>query len=311
MTQKIMLKPFVDIATYIEGFEIVSSKLGGNGCIYILLIDKIPEREKGMFVQTSLSQFRTYKMLIINELQILDVVLTGEKFNYHYLQPLGEDRLLLVGARARKYQNQAGNRDCDYNAKVCDFDGNIITQFCLGDGIQDVQVTAEGTIWTSYFDEGVYGNYGWDEPIGASGLIAWDEKGNKKFENQVACIDDCYALNVVNEDEVWFYYYTDFKLGYIQGGTDQPEITFMDPHISGSSGFCTDGDHFIFDAGYGKHGTYILKKLAKPGNLVDRQRIQFVDESGEKLFLSSLRKNQLLLNQGNRLYLVEIEQILE
>lgn len=305
-----MLKTFVDIATYMEGFEIVSFSLGENGYIYILLIDKIPEREKGMFVQTSLNQFRTYKMLIINQLQIQDVILTGEKFNYHYLQPLGEERLLLVGARARKYQNQASYRDCDYNAKVCDFDGNIITQFCLGDGIQDVQVTAGGTIWTSYFDEGVYGNYGWDEPIGASGLIAWDEQGNKKFENKVAVIDDCYALNVVSEHEVWFYYYTDFKLGYIQGGTDQPEITFMNPHISGSSGFCTDGDHFLFDAGYGKHGTYILKKLAKSGNLVDKKRIQFVDEFGEKLVRSSLRRNQLLLNQGSRMYLAEIDQII-
>lgn len=305
-----MLQPLVDIATYMEGFEIVSSSLGGNGCIYVLLIDKIPEREKGMFVQTSLHQFHTYKILIINQLQIQELILT-EKFNYHYLQPLGENRLLLVGARAKKYQNRDAGRDCDYNAKVYDFSGNIITEFCLGDGIQDVQVTAEGTIWTSYFDEGVYGNYGWDEPIGASGLIAWDEQGNKKFENKVASIDDCYALNVVSENEVWFYYYTDFKLGYIQGGTDQPQITFMDPHISGSSGFCTDGDHFLFDAGYRKHGTYILKKLGKSGNLVDKQSVKFINESGEKLFLSSLRKNQLLLNQGNRLYLVEIDQIIE
>lgn len=303
-----MLQPFVDIATYIEGFEIVSSSLGGNGCIYVLLIDRIPERERGMFVQTSLRQFYTYKVIIINGSEIQEVILAGEKFNYHYVQPLGQHQLLLVGARAKKYRNQ----DYDHNAKVCDFDGNIIREFLLGDGIQDVQVTAEGTIWTSYFDEGVFGNFGWDDPVGASGLVAWDENGKKKFENNAAEIADCYALNVISEDEVWFYYYTDFKLANIQGGTKQPYVTFMDPRISGSSGFCTNGYYFLFDAGYSKHGTYILKKQDKPGRLVGEQKIQFVDEQGERLQGgSALRQNQLLLTQDSKLYLVAIEQLVE
>ncbi|WP_176444820.1 hypothetical protein [Paenibacillus herberti] len=43
---------------------------------------------------------------------------------------------------------------------------NHSREFLLGDGIQSVQVTDKGIIWTSYFDEGVFGNNGWDKPIG-------------------------------------------------------------------------------------------------------------------------------------------------
>ena len=49
----------------------------------------------------------------------------------------------------------------------------MLSRFCLGDGIQDCVVKKDGTIITSYFDEGVFGNYGWDEPLGDCGLIAW------------------------------------------------------------------------------------------------------------------------------------------
>ncbi|WP_440117757.1 hypothetical protein [Paenibacillus sp. QZ-Y1] len=80
-------------------------------------------------------------------------------------------------------------------------DGNTIREFLLGDGIQSVQVTKNGTIWTSYFDEGVFGNNGWSNPIGSQGLVAWDEHGNKLYEDHAADIADCYALNVVNEEQ--------------------------------------------------------------------------------------------------------------
>ena len=48
------------------------------------------------------------------------------------------------------------------------------------------------------------GNYGWDNPIGSSGLNAWDRNGEVIFKNDKADISDCYALNVVDDNEVWF-----------------------------------------------------------------------------------------------------------
>ncbi|MDQ0721869.1 hypothetical protein QF049_003130 [Paenibacillus sp. W4I10] len=188
---KVNLLPFADISNYVEGFDIVSTQGGGDGLVYVLLMNQIPERKRGMFVQSKLNQSYTYKVLIVTDQNIEEVVIWGQTFNYHYVQPL-HDHLLLVGARCTNYRNE----QFDLNAKVCDLDGNTIREFLLGDGIQSAQVTEKGTIWTSYFDEGVFGNYGWSDPIGSCGLLAWDEHGNKLYENHEADIADCYALNV-------------------------------------------------------------------------------------------------------------------
>lgn len=303
---KIKLLPFVKISAHLEGFDIVSTQWGGDGRVYVLLINQIPERKQGMFVQTKLNQTYTYKVLIVTEQSIEEVVIWGQTFNYHYVQPL-HDHLLLVGARCTYY----GNDKYDLNAKVCDQEGNTIREFLLGDGIQSVQVTENGTIWTSYFDEGVFGNNGWNNPIGSQGLLAWDMHGNKLYEDHTADIADCYALNVVNEQQVWFYYYTDFMLGCVSGGTQQPKVTLVDPNLSGSSGFCTDGYHFLFDAGYGKHGTFVLKKMEKPGILTKGQKIEFVNEQNNpfKQARQDFRQNRLLLSEGNLLYQVTVEEL--
>ncbi|WP_053372895.1 hypothetical protein [Paenibacillus sp. FJAT-27812] len=302
----VALQPFADISAYMDGFEIVSAQIGSDGCMYVLLINQIPVRERGMFVPTALKKTNTYKVLLVEEDYMEEVVIGDQHFNYHYVQPLHR-HLLLVGARCSYY----GVGKYDLNAKVCDFKGNTIREFLLGDGIQSVQVTEKGTIWTSYFDEGVFGNNGWGKPVGAQGLLAWDEHGNKRYEDQVSDIADCYALNAANDDEVWFYYYTDFLLGCISGGLAQPKVTFMNPGISGSSGFCTDGYHFLFDGGYGKSGTYLLKKNEKRGSLSTGHKIHFQNEKGEPFvpLTQDFRENRVLFSKGNLLYLVSIEEL--
>jgi hypothetical protein len=69
------------------------------------------------------------------------------------------------------------------------------------------------------FDEGVYG-----AGIGAAGLICFDSTGTPVFKysdlaqtGKVPFIDDCYALNVISEDEVWLCYYADFPLVCLRG----------------------------------------------------------------------------------------------
>lgn len=50
------LHPFVDISNHSIGFEIVSISNGFDNRIYVLLVDTIPERIEGMFVQSETSQ---------------------------------------------------------------------------------------------------------------------------------------------------------------------------------------------------------------------------------------------------------------
>ncbi|GBF77078.1 hypothetical protein PA598K_05602 [Paenibacillus sp. 598K] len=307
MFQKtVKLQPFVDISEYTIGFEIVSTQFGGDGCVYVLLINQIPERTRGMFVPATLKQPYTYKVLMVENDYIDEIVIEDQVFNYHYVQPLRR-HLLLVGARCSYY----GAGKYDLNAKVVDYKGRTLREFLLGDGIQNVQVTEKGTIWTSYFDEGVFGNNGWDHPVGAQGLLAWDENGNKLYADHVSDIADCYALNVVHEQEVWFYYYTDFLLGCISGGPDQPKVTFINPEISGSAGFCTDGYHFLFDGGYGKSGDYYIKKHEK-SSLSKGQKVHFLNEKSEPLvpLTQDFREDRVLFSENNLLYQVSIEELL-
>lgn len=305
--QAVKLQSFADLTPYMEGFELVSTQWGADGRVYVLLIDQFPERDKGMFVQAKLHKQRLYRVLVLTDHVVNDVIIWSS-FNYHYIQPLHE-HLLLVGARCRYY----GRNQYDLNARVYDYEGLTVDEFLLGDGIQDVQVSEEGMIWTSYFDEGVFGNYGWSEPVGASGLLAWDHQGKRTYENQAVDIADCYALNVVKDQEVWFYYYTDFSLGCITGGTQQPNVTLMNPGISGSSGFCTDGYHFLFDGGYGRHGTYVLKKLEHSRHLMKGTKITFRNEQARQLQVQAqcFRQNRLLLYSGQLLYQVTVEEIAE
>ncbi|BBI30899.1 hypothetical protein [Cohnella abietis] len=312
----VTLKPFADISEYTRGYDVVSAQFGTDGCIYVLLINHIPERERGMFIPSALKKAHTYKVLIIEDKYkvlvmedkyIEELVIEDQHFNYHYVQPL-KRHLLLVGARCSYY----GSDKYDLNAKVLDYKGNTVREFLLGDGIQSVQVTEKGIIWTSYFDEGVFGNNGWNKkPIGAQGLLAWDEHGNKIYEDHAANIADCYALNAVNDEEIWFYYYTDFLLGCISGGPRQAKVTFMNPEISGSSGFCTDGYHFLFDGGYGKSRTYILKKKEKPGSLTKGHTIHFLNEKSEPLVprTQDFREDRVLFCEGNLLYQVSVEEL--
>ncbi|WP_229750148.1 hypothetical protein [Paenibacillus nasutitermitis] len=73
----------------------------------------------------------TCKVLIIKENVIETVVMEGQQFNYHYVQPL-RNQLLLVGTTSTYY----GKDKYDLNAKVCDYNGSTIREFLLGDGIQ-------------------------------------------------------------------------------------------------------------------------------------------------------------------------------
>jgi hypothetical protein len=117
-----------------------------------------------------------------------------------HVQPFGEGWLL---GEAR------GGR-----ADVYDRAGRPLRVLDLGDASEDVQTTTKGHIWVSYFDEGVFGG-----GIGGHGVVCFDSAGRAKFnysefaeQNQLPFISDCYAVNVVSDEEVWLSYYTDFPL---------------------------------------------------------------------------------------------------
>lgn len=102
--------------------------------------------------------------------------------------------------------------EIERNARRYNDNGQLIEAFTLGDGINNVQIDEQDTIWVSYFDEGIFGSFGWEQPIGSTGLVAFSMNGQKLWEAADFGIGDCYAKNVVSSKEVYFYYYDDFNL---------------------------------------------------------------------------------------------------
>ena len=141
-------------------------------------------------------------------------------------QPLPDEELVVVGSRCRRFADGA----YELNARVYGPDGVLRREFLLGDGIEHVQATSSGDTWVGYFDEGIYSNAGWQSSVGHAGLYRFNSSGELQWGFQpppgFGPIDECYALNVASEQEVWAYYYSDFPVvrnedGHVQGWSTQ------------------------------------------------------------------------------------------
>lgn len=178
------------------------------------------EREHASFAKARFDKPATYTVARWDQ-DGLRCFTVKDELVVSFVQPLGDDQVVLVGARCRWRTNTA-----DKNAAVYDWQGQCRARFPLGDGLQDVRTTSGQVIWASYFDEGVFGNYGWGRPypapIGESGLCSFDHLGQPSFayDHEAAGTDsicDAYALNVRSDDDVWVYFYTEFPIVHVSG----------------------------------------------------------------------------------------------
>ncbi len=166
------------------------------------------------------------------------------------VQPLPHGGFLVVGARA--YWREGSP---DLNAVLYAADGSVERRACLGDGIEHVQTAGGGSIWTGYFDEGVYGNYGWGAPdgpapIGAPGIVRFSPTLDVEWTfpvEDLEPIDDCYALNVAGED-AWACYYSSFDIVRIRDGV----VRSWGNEVEGARAIVVSDDSIALFGGYGK-----------------------------------------------------------
>ena len=268
MTRSVRLPPVASLVPLIGDGELVAFNVGPDGVVYLVValqpLDyRIEQPGWASFAKTVPEQPQRYRVVGLSGREpVVDLLIEGERFNIHDVQPLG-DELLLVCVRS----NYEGPDDFEKNGRVYTRDGKFAREILLGDGIQLVQATSGGVIWTSYFDEGVFGNYGWQAPVGASGLVAWDPGGIKLYEFQPSkgldSICDCYALNVESEKDVWLYYYTEFPLVRLH---DREIQSVWRMPLEGSDAFAVSASHALFRGGYKDRDTYQLFALGKDGN---------------------------------------------
>ena len=260
------------------GFDFVSMNIDYAGRACFLFSSKIPERIDGMFVNTAANA--EYAALIVTPSWETGAVEKAERLdfgrhamNFHFIRPVPDGSFLLLGSRCM-YSKKNGP---EKNAVFTDRAGNVLRALTFGDGIEDCIVRADGTIITSYFDEGVLGNYGWDDPIGSSGLCAWTPDGRIIWRpDDDRGIVDCYAMNTDAEGRLWYYYYTDFLLVC----TDFSTETEFDPGTKGADRFAVTGNGslLIMDGGYNDSAFYVSRLAG--GRAANAERLEFVREDG-------------------------------
>jgi len=195
------------------------------------------------------------------------VALWPDGLNVPVAQRLPDGSFLVVARRSRRMPDGS----YEPSAIVYDTNGNVRNEFVLGDGIEDVQVTSDGHIWVSYFDEGVYGNLGWSQPLGSSGLTEFDSSGKTLWSfsppDGLGPIDDCYALNAARPDGVYAYYYSSFPI--VRIGANR-RVQGWRTDVEGARALAVDGDRVLLLGGYaGKRTRAVIGTLG--GDVVSNE----------------------------------------
>src|SRR5262249_40802979 len=204
MMKMLKASPLVDLSATLDGWtDPVSFGVDCGGAIWALARRSTEtlseERGIGMFPKSRLDSGTDHLVVRWHGGEAQTIAFAGEQTAFHFVQPLPNG---VLAAGARCYWRPEG---AEKNALALDWDGRVLGRCTLGDGIQDLRVTPNGTIWVSYFDEGVFGNYGWNHPgpptIGGAGLVAFGPNGERRFayDAEAAGTDaicDAYAMNV-------------------------------------------------------------------------------------------------------------------
>lgn len=149
--------------------------------------------------------------------------------------------------------------------------------------------------------ETIRSNYGWDEPLGACGLIAWTSEGTPLWKNENYSIYDCYAISLDEEENLWFYYYDEFRLVR----TNFKEDFVFELPIEGSGAFSVapSGNTFLFQGGYQQRDKFYF--LTAHGDHLGKKQEAIPTCDGNKVAVeqcSLLRSRMLFLGKDGVLY---------
>jgi len=295
--KQIELELVADFAPQLSGREIISVGVGPENEVLVLAATSSAKEEAlRRHVHPSGASFPLSKVAYQ-----ADVLQFGPDFQgevaleveeaYPKIQPLPNGEVLIVAARC---YNRSGNPE--QNAAVYDVNGVFTRRFVMGDGIGHVQVARDGSIWAGYSDEGVFGNYGWVEPLGASGLVHLDAHGGViwKFEpsDEVDFIADCYSLNVAR-DAVWLCPYTDFPVIRLKpGGTKRA----WKSEFAGARAITSDNHRVLLFGGYTENRTRCVVQDLGDDSMKNAREVGFLLHSGEKLERPQVRGRGSILH---------------
>ena len=281
--------------------EVVAFGAGFDANVYLVLAQKpldYTTEQPGwaVFPKTRPDAPQSYRVLAYDGRTgncIVDFFAREEKYNIHLVQPL-LDGFLLACVRSH-WRSEV---DIEHNGRLYNRSGQLEKELILGDGIEDLQVTSSGRIWVGYFDEGVFGNFGWKHPRGASGLVSLDSTGALTYEFApppgLDAMDWCYAINARSDSELWCFCATNLPLVQIR---ESQVVGSWELPVTASDAFAISDDAALFRGGYNESHTYHLCTFA-PNTL--RRVATFSLVSGARKPIAADR----VVGRGDRLFLL-------
>ncbi|TQV72461.1 hypothetical protein [Denitrobaculum tricleocarpae] len=261
--KEIALRHVAKIPPPPKGFKFVSVSVSLQGAAQLLYIET--KAESLVHRQTESDGFAVFPVPDMGAAFRYRLVTTGGEnsreidfppfeFAFPMVDVFADGSAAIVGSRCRWRSKD----DYDVNGMIVDRATGQEIRFLAGDGVQDIGVDGSDRLWISYFDEGVYGNFGWGNldpngertpaPVGASGLNCFDRRGDIVWQHdqEQQFIDDCYALNVTR-DVTHFYFYSDFDLGHVSSDFT---ALYRKTDIRGAHAFAISPDRVLFSGQY-------------------------------------------------------------
>lgn len=302
MSRSIIAHHLFDFAPVLADWNKINVSVGPSGDLVMLALKQEPSYRNpdGTSPQSFVNKPNNFRVhhLAGNNWVICDLQETLQ--NMHFAQPLPQNEWMVVRSHA------AGN--ADGNGHIYSAQGDLLRAVALGDGIQDVQTTADGQIWVSYFDEGVFGS----TAFGQSGLACFEPSGTLAFDfNRLTqgMIADCYAFNAVSNDEVWVCPYTDFPIVKVKN--NQISSVWNNNPIHGADAFAVWKGRVLFRGGYSEKGNLFIVDLYRlDGQELLKEECHADDENGDEIKFKSAfgRGSRLYLGTDQSLYSLELQE---
>lgn len=198
-TDKLIFNKYYEI-TELSKYEPISVDLGLKDDILILYLHENTNGNPFLYkiVHLDNGEKRSYEVVANKEL--------------HFLQLIEDNYLLICGYLAHDQEN---------NAFIYDKKGNLLKEFCVGNGVNTCKVDQDHHIWIGYSDEGIFH----ESEIGSKGIVCFDKNGAIIYDafdmlveqRNFPPIDHCHAVNISDSNDVWLYYYSaDAKYPIVQ-----------------------------------------------------------------------------------------------
>lgn len=269
MTKKFILDYITKIPDCGPKYSLVTTSITSKGTGLFLFILKSDTNRNNKRKTPTPKLRTTFRLVIIKKDEHLSVDIENVNFDFTLVDVFPDGRILMVASRC-EWRSRG---DFDLNGLIYNPKTKERSYFLAGDGVANIGIDDSGKIWISYFDEGVFGNLGWDHPvsppIGKNGLNLFNARGEIiwKYESPEGgpYIDDCYAMNISPIGN-YIYFYSDFPLCSI--GTNF-ELEFWKTDLNGCGSFAIDYRSVLFSNQYGEklsqfhHLSFTENKLSK------------------------------------------------